>query len=30
VTGWEEYRRLGLIEHHEQGLSAFGRRVEGS
>ncbi|WP_345569742.1 GNAT family N-acetyltransferase [Nonomuraea rosea] len=24
------YRRLGLIEHHEQELSAFGRRVEGS
>jgi GNAT superfamily N-acetyltransferase len=22
------YRRMGLIEHHEQGLSAFGRRVE--
>jgi ribosomal protein S18 acetylase RimI-like enzyme len=23
------YRRLGLIEHHEQGLSAFGVRVDG-
>ncbi|MFF5208539.1 GNAT family N-acetyltransferase [Streptosporangium sp. NPDC000396] len=21
------YRRLGLIEHHEQGLSAFGRKI---
>ncbi|GAA2215739.1 GNAT family N-acetyltransferase [Nonomuraea monospora] len=23
------YRRMGLVEHHEQGLSAFGRRVTG-
>ncbi|PSK99917.1 putative GNAT superfamily acetyltransferase [Murinocardiopsis flavida] len=23
------YRRLGLIEHHEQGLSAFGRPIPG-
>lgn len=24
------YRRIGLIEHHEQGLSGFGRRVDNS